>query len=153
MLDAAYEWIKNLSFYLVIMTAVLEVLPGEAYRKYIRFFTGLVMILLVAAPVLRVTGSYGVFQEKYQKKEQEFRMETERQRKAFEEADVFEFLPEEYEVYLKNDTEEENEQKEEKENRKTQDGGGTKKSKIIKVEDVRIGKDEEPDMESDTFRE
>ncbi|CDB01205.1 putative uncharacterized protein [Lachnospiraceae bacterium CAG:215] len=34
MLDAMYEWMKNLAFYLVIVTAALEVLPREAYRKY-----------------------------------------------------------------------------------------------------------------------
>ena len=34
MLDAMYEWMKNLAFYLVIVTAVLEVLPGEGDREF-----------------------------------------------------------------------------------------------------------------------
>ncbi len=147
MLDTAYEWIKNLAFYLVIMTAVLEVLPGDTYRKYIRFFTGLVMILLVITPILKLTGSYGQFQAKYQGKEQEFQMEIEQQRKRFEEADICDFLPEEY---LRDDSETE------KESEKNQAGWSSEKSEkrgLIKVEDIRIGEDKEPNMESDTFRE
>lgn len=147
MLDMAYEWMKNLSFYLVIMTAVIEVLPGNTYRKYIRFFTGLVMILLVVTPILKLTGSYGQFQAKYQRREQEFQTEIERQKRVFEEADVFEFLPEEY---LQADTEN---GKENTENRAGRGGVETEKRGIMKVEDIRIGEDEEPDMESDTFRE
>lgn len=147
MLDAAYEWMKNLSFYLVIMTAVIEVLPGNTYRKYIRFFTGLVMILLVVTPILKLTGSYGQFQAKYQRREQEFQTEIERQKRVFEEADVFEFLPEEY---LQADTEN---GRENTENRAGRGGVETEKRGIMKVEDIRIGEDEEPDMESDTFRE
>ena len=147
MLDAAYEWMKNLSFYLIIMTAVIEVLPGNTYRKYIRFFTGLVMILLVVTPILKLTGSYGQFQAKYQRREQEFQTEIERQKRVFEEADVFEFLPEEY---LQADTEN---GRENTENRAGRGGVETEKRGIMKVEDIRIGEDEEPDMESDTFRE
>ena len=49
-----YEWIRNVAFYLVLVTALLHVLPRSGYQKYIRFFTGLVLILLVLAPVLRL---------------------------------------------------------------------------------------------------
>lgn len=49
-----YEWIRNVAFYLVLVTALLHVLPRSDYQKYIRFFTGLVLILLVLAPVLKL---------------------------------------------------------------------------------------------------
>ena len=49
-----YEWIRNVAFYLVLVTALLHVLPRSGYQKYIRFFTGLVLILLVLAPVLKL---------------------------------------------------------------------------------------------------
>ena len=39
MLDAMYEWMKNLAFYLVIVTAVLEVLPGSL-QEICPFFCG-----------------------------------------------------------------------------------------------------------------
>ena len=96
MLDAMYEWMKNLAFYLVIVTAVLEVLPGEAYRKYVRFFAGIVLILLILTPLLQVTGSFGTFQTKYRNHESELiRQEIMESREYFEEADVFEFLEKE----------------------------------------------------------
>ena len=49
-----YEWIRNVAFYLVLVTALLHVLPRSGYQKYIRFCTGLVLILLVLAPVLKL---------------------------------------------------------------------------------------------------
>ena len=49
-----YEWIRNVAFYLVLVTALLHVLPRSGYQKYIRFFTGLVLILLVLAPVFKL---------------------------------------------------------------------------------------------------
>ena len=49
-----YEWIRNVAFYLVLVTALLHVLPRSGYQKYVRFFTGLVLILLVLAPVLKL---------------------------------------------------------------------------------------------------
>ena len=49
-----YEWIRNVAFYLVLVTALLHVLPRSGDQKYIRFFTGLVLILLVLAPVLKL---------------------------------------------------------------------------------------------------
>lgn len=130
MLDTVYEWVKNLAFYLVVMTAVLEVLPGNDFKKYIRFFTGLVLILLVITPVLKLTGSFGQFQEKYQGKEQELQMEIERQKEVFEAAELFDFLPEEY-----------------LQEEKSTDRG------TIKVEEIRVGEDKKPDMGSDAFRE
>lgn len=53
MIDKIYEWVKNLSFYLVLVTALLQMLPDSDYRKYIRFFTGLVLIALLLTSVLK----------------------------------------------------------------------------------------------------
>lgn len=79
MLDTVYSWMKNTAFYLVIMTAVLEVLPGNTYKKYVRFFTGLVLILLVLSPVLKWTGTVDTFRFEYKQQEEKFRAEMERQ--------------------------------------------------------------------------
>ncbi len=72
MLAYIYEWIQNVAFYLVLITVLLHMLPDSDYRKYIRFFTGLVLILLLVAPVLKlchadywITDLYG--NEEYQK--------------------------------------------------------------------------------------
>ncbi len=51
MFEYLYEWLQNISYYLVLVTAVTYVLPSNSYRKYIRFFTGLVLILMLLTPM------------------------------------------------------------------------------------------------------
>lgn len=57
MFDYIYEWLQNIAFYLVLVTAVLHAVPDRDYKKYIRFFTGLVLILMLLTPVLKVFGT------------------------------------------------------------------------------------------------
>lgn len=97
MVESVYEWLKNIVFYLMIATAVLEVLPGNSYRKYIRFFTGMVLIMLFLEPVLGLTGVKDIFSEFYHDYtyEQE-RREAEKQQEYLKNLDILEFLPEEY---------------------------------------------------------
>ena len=56
MLDFLYEWILNLSYYMVLMTAIMQVLPSKAYKKYLQFYIGLVIILVVCNPLLKMMG-------------------------------------------------------------------------------------------------
>lgn len=51
-----YQWIERIAFYLILVTVVLQVLPDNDYRKYLRFFTGLILILLLAGPILNLFG-------------------------------------------------------------------------------------------------
>lgn len=46
------EWIRNLAFYFIFLSAVMNFLPGGEEKKYIRFFMGMLLILLVLRPVL-----------------------------------------------------------------------------------------------------
>lgn len=54
MFDYLYEWMKNLAFYMILMTAAIQVLPNNGYKKYIRFFTGLILVVLLMTPVLKL---------------------------------------------------------------------------------------------------
>ena len=54
MRDFIYEWIQNIAFYLILITVLLHMLPDSDYKKYIRFFTGLILILLLITPVLKL---------------------------------------------------------------------------------------------------
>ena len=54
MLEKIYAWIENLAFYMVIMVVVMQSIPGESYKKYVRFFVGIVFIMMVLAPVLKI---------------------------------------------------------------------------------------------------
>lgn len=138
MLDMVYSWMKNTAFYLVIMTAVLEVLPGNTYKKYVRFFTGLVLILLVLSPVLKWTGTVDTFRFEYKQQEEKFRAEMERQRKAFETENLENSFLKEVGEQVPNFEEGEEEQVPVERNQ-------------IEVEEVKIGEMEESDMELDSF--
>ena len=55
MFDQVYGWLQNIAAYLVVVTAVMHAIPGKDYEKYIRFFSGLVLIVLLFMPVLSVS--------------------------------------------------------------------------------------------------
>lgn len=48
------QWIKNIAFYLILITAVINALPDNHFKKYIKFFTGIVLILLLISPISRL---------------------------------------------------------------------------------------------------
>ena len=60
MLDYIYQWIENIAFYLVIIVAVIQMAPGTHYKKYIQFFAGLILILMMAGPILKI---FNIFEE------------------------------------------------------------------------------------------
>lgn len=62
-----YEWIHNLSIYLILMTAILQVLPSVKYKKYIQFYMGLVIVLLLCAPLLKLLGLESDYISNYNK--------------------------------------------------------------------------------------
>lgn len=54
MSGAIYEWMKNLAVFYIFLTAVMNLLPDRRYGEYIKFFMGLLLILLVLAPLLQL---------------------------------------------------------------------------------------------------
>lgn len=85
-----YEWIRNIAFYMILTTVLLEALPACTYQKYIRFFTGLILVLLLMTPIWNLFGMArpldSVFDSRAYEREVE-RMEEsmERMRKVEEE--------------------------------------------------------------------
>lgn len=61
-----YQWLQNLAFYLVVITAVLQMIPNHEYRKYIRFFTGLVLIVMLSEPLIQAVGMGMGFSDVYE---------------------------------------------------------------------------------------
>lgn len=54
MADAIYGWMQNLAFFFIFMTAVLNCIPDGQYRKYVRFFLGLVLLIVLSTPLLKL---------------------------------------------------------------------------------------------------
>ena len=53
-MEAVYEWIRNITGYILFMTVLDNLLPGKKYGKYLKLFSGMVLILLIIQPL---TGS------------------------------------------------------------------------------------------------
>jgi len=56
MLNYIYQWIENISFYLIIIVAVIQMMPDNSYKKYVRFFAGMILILMLCGPILKIFG-------------------------------------------------------------------------------------------------
>jgi stage III sporulation protein AF len=50
-MEELFNWIRNITYYLIFITVVGNLLPNKKYEKYIKLFTGMVLILLVLKPV------------------------------------------------------------------------------------------------------
>ncbi len=75
MLNYIYEWMQNIAYYLVIVVAVLQ-MAGEGYKKYIRFFAGLILILMLSGPIFQMFGMTGFQEEQYRGKLEEIEQAT-----------------------------------------------------------------------------
>ena len=73
MFQQIYRWLQNITVYLIITAAVMHAVPGKDYGKYIRFFSGLILILLLATPLLNLTGMKEKFETLY--KNNEYKLE------------------------------------------------------------------------------
>ncbi|MCI8418664.1 MAG: stage III sporulation protein AF [Lachnospiraceae bacterium] len=50
-----YRWVEDIAFYSILLVLVMHVLPAGDQKKYVRFFMGLLFMLLVFGPILRWT--------------------------------------------------------------------------------------------------
>ena len=74
MIQLVYRWMQNLAVYMILVTAFLQALPENSYRKYVRFFCGLLLTVLLAQPVLDLMGEAGQVTAEYEQmiKEMEY---------------------------------------------------------------------------------
>lgn len=71
MIAFIYEWMENIAFYLVVLVAVMQMIPKSSYQKYVRFFAGMILILMLAGPILRIFGMAEMQSAAYQSALQE----------------------------------------------------------------------------------
>lgn len=71
MLNYIYDWMENIAFYLVILVAIMQMIPQNSYQKYIRFFAGMILILMLAGPMLKLFGMTEFHTMEYQNAMQE----------------------------------------------------------------------------------
>lgn len=56
-MEGLYDWIRNMTGFLIFLSVLEHLIPGKKYLRYIRFFAGMVLILIVLQPL---TGSLRV---------------------------------------------------------------------------------------------
>ncbi len=59
-----YGWVKNLVCFYLLLTVILHLLPKKNYQKYVRFFSGMLLTILVTSPVLSLMGNEEILREK-----------------------------------------------------------------------------------------
>ena len=124
-MGTVYQWIQNLSVLLVLSAVILHLVPGKDYGKYVRFFSGMVLLLLFLEPMLKLTGTDGMITKLYEGNlAKEDQAEKELLQKLYESADLTEILPEEYQT-----SEEGADEKSQKKVSETQ---------AVEVEEIRI---------------
>ncbi len=53
-MEHVLEWIKTLIFFSLFVTLIMQLLPGDQYKKYVRFFAGMILIVLAVSPLFRL---------------------------------------------------------------------------------------------------
>lgn len=48
-LNQIYDWVRNLTGYFLFMAVLENLLPGKKYARFVKFFAGIVLILLGSA--------------------------------------------------------------------------------------------------------
>lgn len=70
-----YDWMKNLAIFYILFTAVQQMIPAKKYERYIRFFMGLLLILMMSVPIMSLLkyggGVWEDFWEAYQRHQEE----------------------------------------------------------------------------------
>ena len=54
MKEAIYSWIKCLAIFYILLTMLIHLVPTGKYQRYVRFFMGLLLILVLIKPLLTV---------------------------------------------------------------------------------------------------
>ena len=79
-IDTVYNWVKNLAFFAILSTAVLQMIPDQGFQKYVRFFTGLLMVSMLILPIFKVTGKENIFTDIYKSREYREQLEENSQK-------------------------------------------------------------------------
>lgn len=56
-----YDWIKNIVVYLILVNVIMNLLGKSNFKKYIGIFTGLLLVVLVITPIMKLCKWDGTF--------------------------------------------------------------------------------------------
>ncbi len=53
-MEELYSWIRNIVIYMIMNTIVMNLLGNKSYKKYISIVSGMILVLIVITPFLRL---------------------------------------------------------------------------------------------------
>lgn len=65
MKEEMYGWMECLAVFYILFTTVLHLVPTGKYERYVRFFMGLLLILMMCTPVFSLFGKSGELGESF----------------------------------------------------------------------------------------
>lgn len=68
-MDAIFTWVKQIIIFYILANIVIHILPKDNYAKYIKFFIGIVLIIIVIKPLtsfFRLDAAFDWFYENTQ---------------------------------------------------------------------------------------
>lgn len=133
MKEFIYGWIQDIAFYTLLMEVVLHVLPEQGQKKYLQFFMGVVLIILVISPVLSAAGLDRQLDETYARQTYDQELQ-EFQRRQQE-------IEEDYEKRLEERVEEaagELEELEQQTESQGQQGGEREGEDVVEIPEIRV---------------
>lgn len=60
-----YEWIKTIAFYYIFVSIVMNALPDTKYQSYVKFFLGMLLIVIMINPLLELFQLAETLDEQY----------------------------------------------------------------------------------------
>lgn len=70
------NYVKGIAFLMLFITFVINILPDSSYKKYVKIFTGLVLVITVIKPVTDFLGIGDTFYNSLSKYNSEFDSEA-----------------------------------------------------------------------------
>ena len=64
-MEMIYNWILKLSFFAVLGSVILQMIPDHEFQKYVRFVLGLILAAMLVVPVLELFDKRAAFEEIY----------------------------------------------------------------------------------------
>ena len=52
MKEAIYSWIKCLAIFYILLTMLIHLVPTGKYQRFVRFFMGLLLMVMLITPML-----------------------------------------------------------------------------------------------------
>lgn len=53
-MEVVFDWVKGVVFYIILLTVVNHLIPNKKYEKYIRLFTGMLLVIIVMKPITQI---------------------------------------------------------------------------------------------------